>query len=198
MAGGRLAGSIVTDRIVAEPPAFGVALAHVWPSELDSAALAGVGERAALALGVEEGPIYVQLRVGAEGPRVVELAARLGGGHDAELAYAARGLDLNGAALAAALGEPGLMRPAEAAGGGACTRFLVPPEGELRAVRGSEEAAASPGVFAVRIYRSPGHHFGPFRMGSDRAGAVQAVGADRTDAAARASAAADLIRFELA
>jgi biotin carboxylase len=198
MAGGRLAGSIVTDRIVAEPPAFGVALAHVWPSELDSAALAGVAERAALALGVEEGPIYVQLRVGAEGPRVVELAARLGGGHDAELAYAARGLDLNGAALAAALGEPGLMRPGEAAGGGACTRFLVPPEGELRAVRGSEDAGASPGVFAVRIYRSPGHRFGPFRMGSDRAGAVQAVGADRTDAAARASAAADLIRFELA
>jgi S-sulfo-L-cysteine synthase (3-phospho-L-serine-dependent) len=172
----------------------------VWPSELDSAALAGVAERAALALGVEEGPIYVQLRVGAEGPRVVELAARLGGGHDAELAYAARGLDLNGAALAAALGEPGLVRPGEGggSGGGACTRFLVPPEGELRAVRGAEEAAASPGVFAVRIYRAPGHRFDPFRTGADRAGAVQAVGRDRAEAVARSEAAAAGIKFETA
>jgi biotin carboxylase len=198
MEAGRLVASVVTDRLVAEPPAFGVALAHVWPSELDSVALAGVAERAALALGVEEGPIYVQLRVGAEGPRVVELAARLGGGHDAELAYAARGFDLNGAALAATLGDPSLARPGDAASGGACTRFLVPPEGELRAVQGSEEAIASPGVFAVRIYRAPGHRFGPFRTGADRAGAVQAVGRDRAEAVARSEAAADAIRFETA
>jgi L-amino acid ligase C-terminal domain 2 len=90
------------------------------------------------------------------------------------------------------------MRPGEAAGGGACTRFLVPPEGELRAVRGSEDAGASPGVFAVRIYRAPGHRFGPFRTGADRAGAVQAVGAARAGAVARAEAAAAAIRFETA
>src|SRR5439155_13463814 len=61
MAGGRLAASVVTDRVVAEPPAFGVALAHVWPTELESAALEGVAERAAFALGVEEGLNSVQL-----------------------------------------------------------------------------------------------------------------------------------------
>jgi biotin carboxylase len=197
MAGGRLAASCVTDRVVAEPPAFGVALAHVLPTEVDGAELEAVAERAALALAVEDGPVYVQLRAGTDGPQVVELAARLGGGHDAELAYAARALDLNGGALAAALGDPALVRPGPASAGGACTVFLVPPEGELSSVEGTEVARAAEGVFAVRIYRTPGHRFGPFRTGADRAGAVQAVGPHRASAVERAEAAAAAIRFEL-
>jgi biotin carboxylase len=196
MAGRVLAAGVVTDRVVAEPPAFGVALAHVWPSQADAGALERVAGQAAAALGIDDGPVYVQLRAGATGPAVVEVAARLGGGHDAELAYAGRGLDLNGAALAAALGEPTLVRDGTAMHGGACTRFLVPPEGELRAVRGVDEARGAEGVFAVRIYRSPGHRFGPFRTGADRAGAVQAVGAGREEAVTRAAAAAELIRLE--
>ena len=197
MVGGAVLAAVTTDRVVAEPPAFGVALAHVWPSEVEAAPLERLAEQAAAALGVEEGPIYVQLRAGRDGPKVVEVAARLGGGHDAELAYAARGLDLNGAALAAALGDPGLVRDGSQRAGGACTRFLVPPEGELREVTGVEEARRAEGVFAVRIYRTSGHRFGPFRTGADRAGTVQAVGADREEAVTRAEAAARLIRFEL-
>ena len=94
----------VTDRLTAEPPAFGVALAHVWPSEAGGKA-AEVAESAVKALGIEDGPTYTQLRVGPEGPQVIEVAARLGGGHDAELVKLALGVDLNGLALQAALGE---------------------------------------------------------------------------------------------
>ena len=46
---------------------------------------------------------------------MIEVAARLGGGHDAELVEAATGVDLNGLALAAALGEPSAERRARAA-----------------------------------------------------------------------------------
>ena len=45
------------------------------------------------------------MRLGPDGPRVIELAARLGGGHDAELVEVVTGVDLNGLAIAAALGE---------------------------------------------------------------------------------------------
>src|SRR5205085_806758 len=110
---------------------------------------------------------------------------------------AARGVDLDAAALAAALGEPVRAEPVAEGAGGACTRFLVPPEGELRAVSGVDDARGANGVFAVRIYRAPGHRFGPFRTGSDRAGAVQATGADRAEAVARAEAAAAAIRFDV-
>ena len=91
----------VTDRVVAAPPAFGVALAHVWPSELDAARSSmrpsSSHGRRRKAVGVQDGPTYTQVLVGEDGPVVGELAARLGGGHDAELCEAALGVDLNGA-----------------------------------------------------------------------------------------------------
>ena len=99
---------------------------------------------------------------------MIEVAARLGGGHDAELAKLALGVDLNGLALQAALGETiwsAALHPMPDVGG-AIVRFLVPPEGTLEAVEGVDEARAVEGVQDVRIYREPGHAFGPFRARS--------------------------------
>jgi biotin carboxylase len=95
----------VTDRELADPPAFGVALAHVWPSRAATPGAVDAALAAARALGIRSGPVYVQVRIGAEGPRVMEAAARLGGGHDAELCEAALGVDLNGLAVDFALGR---------------------------------------------------------------------------------------------
>jgi len=195
--GGKFTPLTVTDRETADPPAFGVALAHVWPSRLpaeDILECVAAARAAAQALGIEEGPTYTQIVVGPDGPRVGELAARLGGGHDAELCRAALGVDLNGLALSAALGEPAAIEYGERAGG-ACTRFLVAPPGALEAVEGVDEVLELDGVVGVRIYREPGYIFVPLRRGSDRAGAVLAVGADRRDAVERARRAAERIRF---
>ena len=54
----------VTDRIVAEPPAFGVALAHAWPSERPTDAVVEVARAAVAAIGIENGPSYTQVRLG--------------------------------------------------------------------------------------------------------------------------------------
>ena len=201
--GGRFTPLTVTDRIVAEPPAFGVALAHVWPSALEPAAVGAAvdaARAAAAALGVREGPTYTQVVVGERGAHVVELAARVGGGHDAELCEAVLGVDLNGLALAAALGEPvddEQLRPVQQAGGG-CTQFLLPEPGTLVEVEGVDEAAAVDGVRSVRIYPEPGDVLAPLRRGSDRVGAVLAVGASREQAVASAGRAAHCVRFVVA
>ena len=184
----------VTDRLTAGREAFGVALAHVWPSAHPVEGAVEAARLAADALGVTDGPTYTQIVLGPEGPRVMELAARLGGGHDAELCRVALGVDLNGLALAAALGEP-LEVPAPKPSGGAVVRFLVPPEGVLQDVGGLEEALAVEGVLEARVYRPPGWEFGPFRRGNDRAGYVLARGESRDDALARADRAAELIRL---
>jgi biotin carboxylase len=197
---GRFPPLTITDRMVAEPPAFGVALAHVWPSSLspeEVGAAVEAARAAAGALGVSEGPTYTQVVVGERGAHVVELAARLGGGHDAEVCRAALDVDLNDLALAAALGErvpEEALRPVAAAGG-AVVRFLVPEPGELREVLGREEAEAVPGVVWVRVYRTPGAVLGPLRRGSDRVGAVLAVGETRREALERADRAADCVRL---
>ena len=181
----------VTDRITAEPPAFGVALAHVWPAE-DSAREVDVARQAVEALGITNGPSYTQVRAG----RVMEVAARLGGGHDAELCEAALGVDLNGLALGAALGEDiPAIDPAPKVGGASIV-FLVPPGGELLALDGLDDAVRADGVEAVRVYRSTGFRFGELRTGSDRAGAVLAVAESKEEAYERARSAAALIRFQ--
>lgn len=201
---GRFRPLTVTDRLTAEPPAFGVALAHVWPSELEPGRIAAaieVAGAAAAAVGVADGPTYTQVLVGEDGaPRVGELAARLGGGHDAELCRAVLGVDLNGLALAAALGRdvrPHELAPAAKVGGG-CIRFLVAPVGELREVTGLEQAFALGGIKGIRIYRKRGHEFATFVRGADRAGAILAVGRDRAEALRNADRAAALIHFDTA
>jgi biotin carboxylase len=186
---------VVNDRLTAAPPAFGVALAHAWPSEHDVTGAVNVAWKAAEALGVERGPTYTQVRLSADGPRVMELAGRLGGGHDAEVCEAAVGIDLNALAIRAALGEA-VEVPEPDPQGGACVRFLVPPEGELSGVEGIDEALAVERVLDARVYRRPGWRFGPFRRGADRAGFVLARGDSRDDALARADKAAALIRLE--
>jgi biotin carboxylase len=196
---GRFVPLLVTDRLTAEPPAFGVALAHVWPSLADTQAVVEVAAAAVEAIGIVNGPSYTQLRFGPHGPVAIEVAARLGGGHDAELVHAVRGVDLAALAIRFALGEP----VAEPEPGGdvhaaGCVVFLVPPEGVLEAVEGEDEAAAVEGVMWTRVYRRPGHVFGALVRGSDRAGAVLAVGPDRARALERAHRAAALIRFRVA
>jgi biotin carboxylase len=123
---------------------------------------------------------------------VIEVAARLGGGHDAELVEAVTGVDLNGLAIEAALGTTLVPTWHEPRLGGAVTRFLVAPPGILESVEMPERLE---GVEKVRIYREPGYVFAPLRRGSDRAGAVLAVGGSREQALTRADAAADRIRF---
>jgi biotin carboxylase len=190
---------LVADRITADPPAFGVALAHAWPCVSETQSPIEAARAAAEALGVRNGPTYTQIRVGADGSRVVELAARLGGGHDAELTEAATGVKLNDLALDFALGNEACVSETQSHysshPGGACVLFLVAPEGVLHAVEGREQAHLAAGVVDVRIYREPGFRIGPLRRGADRAGAVIAVGDSRDGALARARRAADAIRF---
>jgi biotin carboxylase len=181
----------VTDRVTAPPPAFGVALAHVWPSLAGGEDVAvDVAEAAVSALGIANGPSYTQLRIGPDGPQVIEVAARLGGGHDAELVQAVLGVDLNALALAAALGNELVLSQHKPLVGGAVTRFLVAPPGLLERVEVPEGEH-------VRIYREPGFVFKPLRRGADRAGAVLVTGSSREDALERAERVAAGVRFHI-
>ncbi len=187
----------VTDRLTAEQPAFGVALAHVWPSLHDTRPVVEVARSAVEAVGIRHGPSYTQLRLGSDGPSVIEVAARIGGGHDAELVEAVTGVELNALAVACAVGEPFAIdhRPQDAVA--AAIVFLVPPVGVLREVHGLDEARSVAGVVWVRSYRRAGHVFGPLRRGPDRAGAVLAVGATRDEALERGRRAAQAVRFAI-
>ena len=196
---GELVPLTVTDREQADPPAFGVALAHLWPADADQAVIHTTA-RAVAALGISHGPVVAQLLISPDGPLVAQVSARTGGGHEAELGRLAVGVDQNALAIRAVLGEPVDRRDLDPAmrAGGACVRFLLAPPGELHEIEGVDEAMSVTGVRAVHVYRDTGHVFGLLRRASDRAGAIVAAAATRGEAVAAAEQAADRIRFVIA
>ena len=162
--------------------------ACVWPSRSENASIA-VAELAARAAALEEGPSTTRVRPGPNGMQVVAWAARLGDTHEPELTEAALGIDLNGLALAAALGEeidPARLEAPKRAGG-ACVRFLDRPTYEHYELDGIAEAENVEGVEWVRIYAA-----------AEQAGAVLATGASAAQALERATRAAECIRFRTA
>jgi biotin carboxylase len=190
--GGRFVPLTVTDRERAL--AFGVATAHLYPSQHATTAVVVAAEAACRALGIAHGPTYTQVLIGPEGPCVMEVAARLGGGHDAELCQAALGVDLSAAAVRSAVGRPaGALEPVRDRA--AVVRFLIAPPGRLKAVEGLDAARALPGVELAYSYRAPGAVIEPLLRGPDRAGFVLATGATRAAAEATAREAEAAVRF---
>jgi biotin carboxylase len=187
-AGGRFVPVAVTARDHF-PGVIGVAQRHVYPSGLDDAAAARAAEAAVTALGIRNGPSYTQLILSPDGPRIMEVAARLGGGHDSEICRRAAGVDLAAAAVRAALGLEVAPADLEPHPDGACViEFLRAPEGELRSATGPPEAT---------FYHAPGHRYGPLRTATDRAGYVITQGATREEALDRARTAVQAVRFEV-
>ncbi len=110
VAGGEIRLEVLSERLVHGPEALGVPRGHlvppqnVPPAERETA-LTQVRAIVA-ALGAPDGPLYVQMILTPEGPRVVEIAPRLDGCHMWRLIKAATGADLLAMTVAALTGAP--------------------------------------------------------------------------------------------
>ncbi len=162
---------------------------YVTPSRLPAAALQDVRrttERGCRALGFEHGPIHAELRLGPNGPVVIELAARSIGGLCARTLTFGAGLSLEELILRHALGarDEAVRREPGAAG---VLMIPIPRGGLLEAVRGLEEARAVPGVVDVVISAHPGQLLVPLPEGSRYLGFLFSRASDpgRAEAALR-------------
>jgi biotin carboxylase len=187
-AGGRQHAVMTADR-VHFPGSPGVAMMHVVPPAHDVAMAEEVAARACAALGIREGPTYVQVVLGREGPAVMEVAARLGGGHDSELARLTTGVDLARLAVLAALGrdvDEAELQPRPGPAG--AIRFLQAPPGVLQDANGPDGAT---------FYHPPGHEYGPLRVATDRAGYLVTTAPTREEALKLAQTASKAVTFEV-
>lgn len=95
---GRIELIIPSDRIVWDGPMVGIPAAHVVPASFLTAATTSAVEdligNVVAALGVVNGPLYFQMILTADGPRIVEIAPRLDGCHLWRLLLAHTGFDL--------------------------------------------------------------------------------------------------------
>jgi biotin carboxylase len=151
---------------------------YVTPSRLPEAVQARIRDASAAgcaALGLCEGPVHAELRFNAEGPWVLEIAARSIGGLCSRTLRFGTGLTLEELILRHALGRPiaSLDRERQAAG---VMMIPIPRAGRLRAVHGEAEARAVAGIDDVAITAHPEQELVPLPEGFQYLGFIFARG----------------------
>lgn len=175
----------VTRRLLHPPPPLGVCIAHRFPSLLaNEAPLFELAREASLAVGLETGPSYVQVRMRDGQPWAIEVGARLGGGKDAELAKLVTGFDAIRGNVLWALGEltrSDLERGEPEALCGQ-VRFVVAAPGRIVRLDASP-ALALDGVHEAGFYWREGMTLPPLTSGAERLGylLLTAPGEDELD-----------------
>jgi len=195
--GGEFHVVAITDKLTTGPPGF-VELGHVVPCELDERTAAVVREtarRGVEALGIECGPTHTEMKIDGERVVIIEIGARLGGDRiTSHLVPLATGVDLVEASIRVALGEePDLTPTLDRA---AAIRYMQPPPGRVRTVRGARTAREMPGVVDLDVEVGPGDTVSEVRSSGDRPAWVIAVGEGASEAIARAESARDAVRIE--
>jgi biotin carboxylase len=122
-----------------------------------SASVVALASEALRAVGFETGCAHTEIKLTSDGPRVIEINGRIGGGVPEMLRLAA-GIDMVAMAMRAALGQPPAIDGLPATTGVGYRFFYQPPSGarRVRAVDGIEELKRFPGVESVRLHRPPG------------------------------------------
>ncbi|MFE3637047.1 ATP-grasp domain-containing protein [Streptomyces sp. NPDC059168] len=182
-------------------PAHFAELGHAVPARLETQLEERVRAEVTRFLdlvGMRDGVCHTEIRVGAQGPRVIESHNRVAGDAIPELVRSAYGIDMTTLALGWPFGlvEELPDRPVPRAG--ASVRALVGRPGRVESVDGVEEALRQDGVLDVRISAKPGDTVRPVRDNWDRLGLVAVAGHDTTAAVRRgAEVILDTIRVRL-
>ena len=172
---------------------------YVTPSRqpaLVQAALAATVAAAAASLGLREGPVHAELRVGAHSrPVVIEVAARSIGGLCSRALRFGAGVSLEEVIVRHALGAglDGLRREAQASG---VMMLPIRATGVLEKVSGQAEALAVDGVAGLEISIPAGRAVVPLPEGDRYLGFVFARGPTPAEvelALRRAEAALDVV-----
>jgi biotin carboxylase len=130
-----------------------------WPARLDenlSSAVRELTSAAITALGMTTGLAHTEIKLTADGPRIIEVNGRLGG-HQPDLARRATGLDIVRLGADIALGRPVELAPVRP--DRVYFQLLTPgptENGTLRRVWGGREVLALPGVTVYRPYARQG------------------------------------------
>lgn len=187
----------VTDKFITPPPYF-VELCHCEPSRLAEEVqeeIRRVTLRAVSAIRLQNGPSHTEVKITRDGPKIVELAARLGGDFiTSRLVPLSTGVDLVGASVVlAAGGKPELSAKWKR---GAAIHFIPGCEGTIRRLEVPKEVWRMPGVEEVVLYKKEGDRAHQTRSCNDRLGHVITSGETAQEAMDTGKRALEMIRVE--
>lgn len=163
----------ITDKITTGAPYF-VEMGHSQPSMLSEKIkeeIAEVAKAANKALGIMDGPSHTEIKVTKDGPKIVELGARLGGDNiTTHLVPLSTGVNMVECCIRIALGEvPNITAKYNKA---AAIRYFKTSCGTVKNIIGIHDAELVPDVKQVSIVHGIGEELKEIKSSTDRAGFV--------------------------
>ena len=188
----------VTHKLTGGAP-FCVEMGHSQPSQLPNETIEKIKEvaiKAVQAIGIDNSPSHVEIIVTEDGPKLVELGARLGG--DSITTYLvplSTGVDMIQACILMALGQiPDIAKKFEK---GSAIRYAECKLGVLQKINGVNEALNIPEVKHVEIVKCLGETLTPIRSSSDRVAYVITQADTAQDAIRMCENALGKIKFDI-
>ncbi|TDD37545.1 ATP-grasp domain-containing protein [Actinomadura sp. KC06] len=186
----------VVDKSVSAHPYF-AEIGQVFPSLLPdpiTAELAGTAVAGLRAIGHDFGAAHTEVRMTGNGPRLIEINARLAGEDIPELVDAALGLATRRQALAMHVGHRPDLTVTERRGA-ATRKISFPVAGTIRRVDGLDAARSAPGVVEVLLMVGEGDSVAALVSNHESYGQVRAEASSAGEALRLAEAAFNQISF---
>ena len=163
----------VTDKLTTGAPHF-VEMGHSQPSRLGEenvARIKDLASRAVLAVGIQNGPAHVEIMLTKDGPKMIELGARMGGDCiTTHLVPLSTGVDMIRATIELSCGiVPDIECKMQK---GSAIRYFSAPCGIIKDIQGVEEAEKIDGVQEISFVKNIGENSCEIGSSTDRIGFV--------------------------
>lgn len=163
----------ITDKLVTSLPYF-VELGHSEPSQLPEDVQNGIRNIAILAIkaiGIQNGVSHVELKITPNGPKIVEIAARLGGDYiTAKLVPLSTGVDMVKNSIFLALRRPFDIE--KTLNCGSAIRFITAPKGVVKEIKIEKNPLEIEGVKDFQLNVKVGDSVADVKSSNDRIGFV--------------------------
>lgn len=188
----------ISDREKA-PPYYRVDASQIYPVDLPEDKIERIKKVSAMAveaIGIDNSPAHVELCYTKEGPKLIELGARCGGGGipDPAVPYAT-GVKMFQEVIRISLGmSPIDLTPRHHRG--SVIKYIIPSPGRIKSIYGVKDVKRMENVLDFVLTKKPGDGVREVRYGHDRCGLIVVGGETREVALELANRAKNGLVFE--
>ncbi len=189
----------ITDKLVTPLPYF-VELGHSEPSQLPEDVQNGIRNiaiQAIKAIDIQNGVSHVELKITPDGPKIVEIAARLGGDYiTAKLVPLSTGVDMVKNSIFLALRRPFDIE--KTLNCGSAIRFITAPKGVVKEIKIEKNPLEIEGVKDFQLNVKVGDSVADVKSSNDRIGFVITQAKTAKEAIEIAEYSLQLVKIEVA
>ncbi|WP_200792889.1 ATP-grasp domain-containing protein [Bacillus massilinigeriensis] len=188
----------VTDKLTNGAPHF-VEMLHSQPSCLGDENICRIKElaiKAVIALGITNGPAHVEIMLTKNGPKIIELGARMGGDFiSTHLVPLSTGIDMVKAVINIACGEDVDLSPN--LNKGSSIQYISGDKGYIKSIEGLDTAGKIDGIFEIKMLKNVGEQSREICSSHDRLGYIIAQGSTAIEAMHICKKAAGCIKIKI-